>query len=294
VKGFTSRATAVALAVLAHVALAAANPIVLHDALQREVRFARPPERIITLLPSLTEMVCALDACGRLVATDRFSNFPASVRTLPKAGGLDDAQIELIVSLKPDVVLLSHVARLTDRLQELGVVNFVIETETYADIGRAADTIGAMLGSPQRAAALRRAMLSAVDEVARQSQRALGARSPLVYYEVDAAPYAAGPQSFIGTLLARLGARNIVTAELGAFPALNPEYVVLHDPDVIFASPADAGNLGRRPGWDRIRAVREHRVCAFSADVRDTIVRPGPRVAEGMQAIADCLDRVAP
>ena len=69
---------------------------------------------------------------------------------------------------------------------------------------------------------------------------------------------------------------------------------MLHDPDVIFASPADAGNLGRRPGWDRIRAVREHRVCAFSADVRDTIVRPGPRVAEGMQAIADCLDRVAP
>ena len=111
---------------------------------------------------------------------------------------------------------------------------------------------------------------------------------------MDRAPYAAGPASFIGELLTRLGARNIVSADLGPFPQLNPEYVVRRNPDVIFISPAEAPHLAERPGWDQMRAVKEGRLCYFSPAVRDTIVRPGPRVAEGMRAIADCLARVAP
>ena len=71
------------------------EPIVLRDAAQHELRLPQRPERIITLLPSLTETVCALGQCGRLVATDRYSNWPDSVNRLPKVGGLDDAQIEL-------------------------------------------------------------------------------------------------------------------------------------------------------------------------------------------------------
>lgn len=269
-------------------------PLVLRDALQREVRFERVPLRIISLLPSLTETVCALGACDRLVATDRYSNWPARVRSLPKAGGLDDAQIELIVSLRPDVVLLSHEARVTERLDELQVRSFVIETESYADIARTTRIVGAILGVPERAAALNRELDRAVTAVAARSAASLRGRPPLVYYEVDGAPFGAGPRSFIGALLTRLGGRNIVSEDLGPFPALNPEYVVLHDPDVIFVAPADAATLTHRPGWEQIRAVRERRICSFPSEVRDTIVRPGPRVADGMRAIADCLDRVAP
>jgi iron complex transport system substrate-binding protein len=85
-----------------------------------------------------------------------------------------------------------------------------------------------------------------------------------------------------------------VTADLGPFPKLNPEYVVGHNPDVIFVSPVDARQLAARPGWADIRAVKEQRLCSFPAEVRDIISRPGPRVAEGMRAMAACLDRVAP
>jgi iron complex transport system substrate-binding protein len=111
---------------------------------------------------------------------------------------------------------------------------------------------------------------------------------------VDSSPYGAGPQSFIGEELTRLGARNILTAELGPFPMLNPEYVVRANPDVIFVSPADAPNLANRPGWNQIRAVRERRICTLTPDVRDTVIRPGPRIAKGLQALADCLIRMAP
>jgi iron complex transport system substrate-binding protein len=271
---------------------AAAN--VVRDDLQRDVRFSSAPRRIITLLPSLTETVCALGACDQLVATDRYSDWPAQVNSLPKAGGIDDAQIELIVSLRPDLVLLSRSQRITDRLHELGIASFALETDRYADIAHTVSVIGEIIGERERAARLAESIEDEVRAVGAQALAHRRGAGPAVYFEVDRAPFAAGPGSFIGELLARLGTRNIVSADLGAFPKLNPEYVVRHDPDVIFVTAAESPHLAERPGWDRIRAVRENRICSFGPAVSDTIVRPGPRVAAGMRAIDECLARVAP
>jgi iron complex transport system substrate-binding protein len=268
------------------------RPSAHHDS--EPLRLERTPQRIITLLPSLTETVCALGECARLVATDRYSNWPVSLKSIPKAGGLDDAQIELIVSLKPDVVILAHAPRVTDRLRDLGVKTLDLETWTYADISRTVTAIGRLLDVPEKAVILNQNIERAVNAAADVARARLHGRSPLVYYEVDSGPYGAGPSSFIGELLSRLGARNILTSELGPFPKLNPEYVVRRNPDVIFVSPKEAFSLHHRPGWNQIRAVKERRVCSFAPEVRDTIVRPGPRVAEGLRAMAGCLDRVAP
>ena len=271
-----------------------AGALVLRDDLRRDVTFAHPPRRVISLLPSLTETVCALGACDRLLATDRFSNWPERVRTLPKLGGLDDASIEAIVDLRPDVVLLSRSQRITQRLGELHVPTFALEALTYADIGRVAGLVGAMLGESAAATRLGR---SIDDDVAHIGAGAVAQRRgawPRVYFEVDAAPYAAGPGSFIGELLSRLGTRNIVAADLGPYPKLNPEYVVRADPDLIVVPPGQSAALAGRPGWGAIRAVKEHRLCAFSSAAYDTVVRPGPRVADGMRALAACLARFAP
>jgi len=284
------------LMVLSVVAAPAAHAaaFVLRDDAQRQVSFARNPQRIITLLPSLTETVCALDACDRLVATDRYSNFPAQAEALPKAGGLDEVAVELIVSLRPDLVLLSRSQRITERLSDLGIQSFVLNSETYADIARSIETVGRILGNPARADVLERSIAAAVVEIGAEAVARRHGPRPAVYFEVDRAPYAAGPASFIGELLARLGTRNIVTADLGAFPKLNPEYVVRHPPDVIFVAAGEAEQLAQRPGWGELRAVKERRFCSFPSPVTDTIVRPGPRVAQGMQALAGCLARVAP
>jgi len=271
-----------------------AEAFVLRDDAQRQVSFSRNPQRIITLLPSLTETVCALDACARLVATDRYSNFPAQAEALPKVGDLDDVTVELIVSLRPDLVLLSRSQRIRERLSDLGIQSFVLDSETYADIARSINTVGRILGATARADALERSIAAAVAQIGAEAVARRHGPRPAVYFEVDRAPYAAGPASFIGELLARLGTRNIVTADLGAFPKLNPEYVVRHAPDVIFVAPSDTEQLAERPGWGELRAVKERRLCSFPAPVTDTIVRPGPRVADGMRALAGCLARVAP
>jgi iron complex transport system substrate-binding protein len=274
--------------------LAPQREIVIRDASGRDVRFARPAQRVVTLLPSLTETVCELGACARLVATDRYSDWPAEVRSLPKVGGLDDAQVEEIVRLRPDVVLLSHSQRITGRLQELGLQAVALDTQTFAHIAHSVALIGQVLGLPEQAAALNEEIdrrVRAVTETARAHRHGPG---PSVYVEVDRAPYAAGADSFIGEMLARLGARNIVTADLGPFPMLNPEYVVRHDPDVIIVTEEELPDFTERPGWSQIRAVKERRVCSFPPGVRYMIERPGPRVAGGMQALEACLERVAP
>jgi cobalamin transport system substrate-binding protein len=288
-------AAALGLALASGLAAAAqSQPLVLRDDLQRPVTFNRPPQRIVSLLPSLTETICALGACSRLVATDRYSDWPAEVKALPKTGGLEDAQVEGIVRLAPDLVLLSRTQRITERLHELGIESFALDTESYAAISRVVSTVGAILAVPERAAALNRQIETAVDALGARALEHRRGSAPSVYFEVDRAPYAAGPASFIGEMLTRLGTRNIVAADLGPFPKLNPEYVVRHNPDVIFVWPSDEPHLAERPGWDQIRAVKEHRLCVFAAGVRDTIVRPGPRVAEGMGALEECLERVAP
>jgi iron complex transport system substrate-binding protein len=245
------------------------------------------PGRIVSLLPSLTEAVCDIGRCSALVGVDTFSNWPPPVRPLPHLGGLDDANVEAIVALHPDLVLLSASSRARPRLEALHVRVFVIEPKTLKDVQRTYERLGTLLDAEQKAAAawerIRQGLAEAVAAVP------LSQRGASVYFEVDAGPYAASEISHMGELLAMLGARNVVPGRLGSVPKLNPEFVVRADPEVIIVDARDAPSLRKRPGWDRIRAVRNGRVCALSDEQGDIVVRPGPRVAEAARILAGCL-----
>lgn len=272
-----------AAAWLALVPLAAAA---VQDDRGVEVNLAGPPQRIVTLLPSLTETVCALGACQRLVAVDTFSNWPAEVRALPHVGGLEDAQVESILALKPDLVLAATSTRAIPRLESLGLKVAALEPRTLADFHRVVVRLDALLGTARAPALLRQ-----VDEALAAATQSLppALRGTRVYFEVSSAPYAASESSFIGELLARIGAANVVSGSLGPFPKLNPEFVVRADPQVIMLSDRELRTLASRPGWSRMRAVREGRVCNFTPAQADVLVRAGPRLAEGARLMADCI-----
>lgn len=278
-----------ALALLALPCVAGAAQI--RDDLGRVTDWPTPPQRLVTLLPSLTETVCALGACAKLVGVDRHSNFPAAVNTLPKLGGLDDIQVETIVALKPDVVLVAPSSRVTDRLQSLGLKVVTLEAKTLGDVQRVIETIGALLGAADAPRLWRQ--IDAGVAAAAQSLPP-GARGTRVYFEVANGPYAAGEGSFMGELLTRLGARNIIPASLGPFPKINPEFVVQANPQLIMLGQREGPSLAQRPGWDRITAVREQHLCIFSAEQGDVLARPGPRLAEAAQIMAACLREHAP
>ncbi|WP_457280976.1 ABC transporter substrate-binding protein [Polaromonas sp. P5_D5] len=249
------------------------------------------PQRIVSLLPSLTETVCELGQCQRLVGVDRYSNFPASVQKLPQVGGGLDPNIEMIVALKPDVVLMATSSRAGERLQALGIKVVALEPRSHADVQRVMLKLGQLL-EVRDAARIWRAIDAGVSAAAQSLPTSV--RNVKIYFEVNQGPYAAGESSFIGETLTRLGAKNIVPAKLGPFPKLNPEYIVRANPDLIMIGQRSAGGLTVRPGWQSIRALREQRVCIFPPDEADMLVRPGPRMAEGARLMAQCLLKNAP
>jgi iron complex transport system substrate-binding protein len=253
----------------------------------KTVTLAAPPQRIVSLLPSLTETVCALDACARLVGVDRYSNHPASVRALPKVGGGLDPNVEAVVALKPDLVLMSVASRAGERLEALGLKVVALDTKTHADVRRVLERVGTLLGV-QDAQRVWRAIDAGVSAAAQSLSPK--ARNTRVYFEVSRGPFAAGETSFIGETLTRLGVKNVVPASLGPFPKLNPEYVVRANPDVIMIGNRSMQAMVPYPGWQVIKAVREQRICVFPNDDAETIVRPGPRMAEAARLMARCLE----
>lgn len=290
-RGRRAVAARAALLALAGAVGPGASPaaVVVVDRGQR-VEVAAAPQRIVSMLPSLTETVCALDACDRLVGTDRWSNWPASVRTLPKLGGLEDAQVERIVALRPDLVLLPRSSRALARLQSLGVTVLALEPQSLADTRRVIDAVALALGQPAAGAALWRRM---DDRIALAADRVPPSwRGRRVYFEVSAAPHAAGEASFVGELLARLALGNIVPASLGPFPKLNPEFVVRAQPDVVMATASELAAMPARPGWAGLAALRDGATCGFGAEAYDMLVRPGPRLADAADAVVDCLARL--
>lgn len=249
-----------------------------------------PPARIVSLTPSLTETVCALGGCDRLVGVDRYSNAPAQVATLPRLGGLDNAQVEAIVALRPQLVIASPSARVVGRLQALGIEVLALPTDSYADVRHALDAVAAALGTPAAGAAAWTRIEKRIDAAARRVPAGWSGRR--VYVEVDDGPYAAGAASFIGQTLARLGLASVVPAALGAFPRLNPEFIVRAQPDLLVAGERGLAQMRRRPGWQALQALRDGRTCGFAADRFEALLRPGPRLGEGAEAIVDCLREV--
>jgi iron complex transport system substrate-binding protein len=110
-----------------------------------------------------------------------------------------------------------------------------------------------------------------------------------VYFEVNPAPFAAGRTSFIGEILSRLDLINIIPDSLGPFPKINPEFVVQARPDVILLTESSAAEIKRRPGWSSIPAVMKNRICTFTADQNDVLVRPGPRMGEAALIVSQCI-----
>ena len=255
------------------------------------VNFERSPQRIVSLLPSLAETVCELGQCQRLVGVDRYTNWPASLKSLPRVGGGLDPNIEQIVALRPDVVLMATSSRAGDRLRALGVKVVALEPKTHADVQRVMLKIGQLLEVPDAQRVWR-----AIDAAVMAAAQSLppGARGARVYFEVNPGPYAAGEGSFIGETLTRLGVKNIVPASLGPFPKLNPEYIVRADPDLIMVGERSVDGMMQRPGWHSLRAMRGQHFCVFPADDSDALVRPGPRMAEGARLMARCLAQKAP
>ncbi len=278
---------AVPLLLLVGSAFATTYPVTVVDDLGREVTLNAAPQRVISMLPSHTESVCAIRACDLLVGVDRHSNYPAQVAGLPLLGDAFAPDLEAVVALDPDFVLVDEYSGLQAPLSALGITVFAGSPQTIAETTEFLTTLGTMLDRETEAAVLVGRLQG---EIAGIAAVLAGVTGPRVFVELDPTPYSIGPRSYIGELVTAAGGVNIVTEAMGEFPQVDPEYVVLQDPQVIVLTDAPFGvtvdMVAARPGWNAIGAVVDGRVYELDAAAADIISRSGPRLGEAVRLLA--------
>ncbi|MDP9035384.1 MAG: helical backbone metal receptor [Myxococcota bacterium] len=277
-RGPSSRAIASSDAPTAN---AAAFPVRVRDDRGQTVLVPREPRRIVALLPSYTELLFALGVGDRVVGVDDFSEYPPEVSGLPRLGGLYDTHLESLLSLRPELVLMSHPNGAAAALEQNGLAVWAGNAPRFEDVFRVIDAVGALVGRTAEASGLSQRIRG---EIAAIEGRLRGSPRVRVYYELDPTPYAAGPTSFVGEMLAKAGGDNVVPGGLGDFPKINPEAVIAGDPEVIMG--ASLAEVAARPGWSAIAAVRSGRVYKLSPAESHVVVCPGPRIAAGIEVLA--------
>lgn len=274
-----------------------AAPIVLTDALGREVTLAAPATRIISLAASNTEIVFALNAGGALIGRDDFSDYPAEALNVPSIGSLyPNVNAEVIVDLNPDLVLAAGITNPDDvnALAELGLTVYATSfAVTLDDIYTDILAIGALTGHAGDADQLVTDLRARVEAVTTKTASLTGL--PKVFYEIDATdpakPYTAGSGTFIDQLLTMAGGANV--GQVGADPyfQISLEELVAQDPAVIILGSATYGGqtpelVAQRAGWEGLMAVKNGAVYTFDDNL---VSRPGPRVVDGLEALAKLI-----
>lgn len=255
----------------------------------RPVELAAPASRVVSLVPSLTESVAALDA-GVLVARTRFDRTPELAR-LPSLGEALQPNLEALARLRPDLVLVWwNVGQrpMAERVEVLDVPVYRADVQTLDDLRRHFRNLGVLLGHRDRAERLVDSLDAELDRLG----RAVAGREPVeVYYSVwHDPPQTVGAGSFIDEVIQRAGGINVFRAAAGSWPRVSLEEIVRRDPDALVLSrheggPGDPAWL-RGPGWRDLSAVRRGRYLVVDGDLFN---RPGPRVAEAAWRLARFL-----
>jgi len=274
---------------------AGAYPLTLTDDAGRQVTLPAEPESIVSLAPSNTEIVCALNACDRLVGVTDFDDYPAEVADIPDVVIFAVVDIELVVDADPHLILaagneLTPSAVITE-LTDLGYPVLVVYPASLDEVLDNIELIGEAINARDQAAALTAEMEDRIQAV---TDAVAGAARPRTFYEVsvfEGTIYTAGRDSFLASLIDLAGGGPITGDPLTFSIAL--EDLLAADPELILLGDAayDASvtpeAVAARQGWGAISAVQNGRVVVMLED--PVITRPGPRIVDGLEALARAI-----
>jgi|GEM_PF-405658 len=259
----------------------------------------KPPQRIITLAPSLTETAFALGLGGRVVGVGDYDQWPPEAATRPRLGGLINPNLERMVALQPDLaVLLPSQEDIARRLETLGIETLILPSETLEDVEtayRRLGTVGGVSATAEEAVAAFRRRL-APRAVARDARVMLSLSRPVGSV---ATVRIAGPDTFLDELLGRLGAVNAFADAPTRYPLVGLEEILARAPDVIVEiypeAVSAATEAALRQDWQRVAprlpAVRDERIAVIGGTF--TVV-PGPRLPELYEALGVALGKNPP
>ncbi|TYP77562.1 ABC transporter substrate-binding protein [Paenibacillus methanolicus] len=271
-------------------AAAPVYPLTVTDATGAQVTFEKAPEKVVTLVPSETEIMFAIGAGDAVVGVDDNSNYPEEAAAKAKVGGME-ANIEAIVALKPDLVLASSSmnAPAVEKLRSLNLTVLATDPKTYDEVMNKIGQIGAIMNKTNEALEVANHM----KDVRQQVMDAVkDAPKPKVYLEFSPG-WTVGKGEFLDEIITLAGGANI--AEQPSWYEIDPEKVIEQNPDVIVYASLNIKEgeknpildaIEKRPGWEAIAAIQNKKLYEVE---QDPLVRVGPRLAEGLLEVAKKL-----
>lgn len=253
------------------------------------------PTRLISLGPSNTEILFALDARDLIVGVDDFSDYPPDTKTIEKVGApFPSFDLERIVSFEPDLVISTELAEFNATLKDIGIPVYVSNPQNIEEVLTTINDIGQLIGLTDNAINLSNQMRSRISVVRELTSNAAPTK---VFYEVDASdptrPYTVGAPSFVNDIIEVAGGVNIFRDVDIAYPQVGLEEVVARDPSIILladayapVNPQSVEGAASRPGWNSIAAVKAGSMIPVNPDL---FSRPGPRLIEGIEYLAKLL-----
>lgn len=252
------------------------------------------PTRIVSLSPTHTEMLFALDAVSQVIAVDSLSNYPEEAAAVRTDLSAYEPNVEAISAYEPDLVVIADdFTGLTEQLDAIGIPVWEgLAPATLDDVYAQIEDLGRTIGRVDEAAALVGSMSAAIETILGQAP---GLELGLTYYhELDDTNYSVTSNTFVGGLYSLFGLRNIADVSEGTsdYPQLSAEFIVSQDPDLIFLADTvccgvTAESVAARPGWGDLSAVRNGLVFEMNDDLAS---RWGPRIVDYLWAISEALE----
>lgn len=253
------------------------------------------PDRIVSLTPGSTEVLCALGLAGSLVGVDDDSDYPAEVRSLPKVGRGTQIDADRVAVLRPDLVVTylgpPGMEMLLARLERRGTRTLGVAARGLGGVMESIGRIGEATGRPEEAARVVEEMAARVESISLVAAESV--TRPSVYWEWWPKPLVtAGGASWIGDMIELAGGVNAFGGLDEESPAIDEDLVFAREPDVVIACWCGAermpepARIKARRGWDLVPAVRNDRVYVVAEGLFE---RPGPRLAEGLERLARML-----
>jgi iron complex transport system substrate-binding protein len=266
---------------------AAARSVV--DDSGRRVTIPVKVERFISLAPNLTEIAYAIGAGDALVGNTTFCNYPERARNVIKVGDTLQPNIERILSLRPQLVLVSTASQLeafTSQLNEHDIAVYITDPHDLEGVFRTITNLGEFLNEPVAASELVKELRARSETV----EHAVAGRPPiLVFFQLSGQPlYTAGKTSFVTNLIERAGGRSVTADVNEAWPRLSDEAALASRPEVVIILSGESMGADTKvaPALRNSPAVRNGRVYPINGDI---LTRPGPRLVDGLEQIARAL-----
>ena len=284
----SSKTLAMALIValaLATAASAALYPMQLKDGTNTAVTLKSEPKRIVSIVPSVTEMVYAVGLGDRLVGVTQWCTYPEEAKKLPKVGDVN-INIEAVLALKPDLVVadVSMSSATIEKLRELGVPLLAVNARNISEMMDALVLLGTAGGKGNEARILAETLKDRVEKVKKSVASAKA--KPSVFVEIWNEPLmTAGSDTYVHELITIAGGRNIAGKTTG-WPMFSAEAVIAENPDLILLTNFNRDEAMGRKAWASLSAVKSGNVVEFNPDL---LVRACPRLIDGLEMLAKLL-----